>query len=704
MDCRRRSAYIAVLATAIVALPGVAAGPAVWTDSSNSSLLVAEVYYNSLVANEYVVILNPADAEIALANWTLTDLEGTLAFPPDASVAAGQQVVIAQNSSLYRRDTLESADFRYAGGDAPAMVARGGTFALNNEGDEVILRNPQGDVIDAFIYGDSDYAGPGWGGPPAKVLAKGRVAHRIDSGGILQDTDSSSDWHCIRTHVIGQSAHPLTVFEFDGVAQGIISPDSASDALSGIIDSAEDSIFLSIYEFTDTTLGGRLLEAVRRGVDVKILAEGSPVSGIEQAELSILRGLSDSGASVRLLLDNSSLGVKARYRYDHSKYAVIDNMTVVVSSENWVRNGFPPNGATGNRGWSVRMDNRELSNFMAGVFLEDWNPARMDSVDLTRSSISPVSDDGEAEGGFVREFAQQPFTGHFRVTPVIGPDNSLHPDAVIGLIKSARSHLRIEQFYVSKSWGASPNLFLEEAVNAARRGVDVRILLDSSWYNVDENEMMDNDDTVAYVNEVAAREGIPIAAKLGNSASHDLVKFHNKGIIVDGERVLVSSINWNLNSVTENREVGLIVENRELASFFDAAFGYDWKDDVTPPFADAGEDFAVQQGIEVYFSAASSRDDVGIERYSWDIGGDGSYELNGSVASWRFPVPGEYFVVLRVEDAWGNAAQDCVNVTVIRTNEPPVLGGPPMPWVLAPIGVLATVSIVLAIAIRRRKR
>jgi len=704
MDYTSRTVSIAVLTATIIILSTALAGFSVDADSGDTSLLLAEVYYNTLVANEYIVIFNPGPAEISITNWTLTDLEGTLAFPPAAFIAAGQRVVIAQNSSLYRRDTLDDADFRFSGGDAPSMVTRGGTFALNNDGDEVILRDPLGNVIDAFIYGDSGYTGPGWSGPPAMGLTKGYVAHRIESDGVYRDGNSCADWESLGTQVIGQSAHPLTSFEFDGVAQGIISPDTASGVLSGIVDSATDSVFLSIYEFTDSVLGARLLDAVRRGVDVRVLAEGCPVGGMQKAELNILRNLSDSGASVRLLLDNSSLGVKARYRYDHSKYAVIDNKTLVVGSENWVRTGFPPEDVTGNRGWSVRLDNRELSSFMAGVFLEDWNPARMDSVDLARASLSPVRDDDPVEGGFASKFYQQPFVGHFRVTPVLSPDNSLDPGAVIGVIKSARSYLHIEQFYASKSWGTSPNLFLEEAVDAARRGVDVRILLDSSWYNVDPDETMDNDDTVSYINEIAIREGIPIAAKLGNSTSHDLVKFHNKGVIADGERILVSSINWNLNSVTENREVGLVVENPELASFFDTAFDYDWMDDVTPPFADAGDDLTAQVGQEVYFSAASSRDDVGIERYTWDIGGDGSFELNGSAVSWRFTTPGRFTVVLSVEDAWGNTAEDRIEVTVVLADEPILTGGSTLAWVVAPGVILVIASIVLAIEIRRRKR
>ena len=112
----------------------------------------------------------------------------------------------------------------------------------------------------------------------------------------------------------------------------------------------------------------------------------------------------------------------------------------------------------------------------------------------------------------------------------------------------------------------------------------------------------------------------------------------------------------------------------------------------------------MQEGQEVYFSGVASRDDVGITEYQWDIGGDGSYELNGSVVSWRFLIPGEYIVTLRILDSWGNAAQDRVNVTVVRADAPPLPEGASVQWVLVAIGVLAAAPMILAIVIRRRKR
>ena len=51
---------------------------------------------------------------------------------------------------------------------------------------------------------------------------------------------------------------------------------------------------------------------------------------------------------------------------------------------------------------------------------------------------------------------------------------------------------------------------------------------------------------------------------------------HNKGIIVDNKSVLISSINWNENSVTNNRETGIIIENENISRFYAEVFFYDW--------------------------------------------------------------------------------------------------------------------------------
>jgi len=47
-------------------------------------------------------------------------------------------------------------------------------------------------------------------------------------------------------------------------------------------------------------------------------------------------------------------------------------------------------------------------------------------------------------------------------------------------------------------------------------------------------------------------------------------------MIVDNKSVLIASINWNENSVTRNREAGIIIENKEVAEYYTGVFFYDW--------------------------------------------------------------------------------------------------------------------------------
>ena len=53
-------------------------------------------------------------------------------------------------------------------------------------------------------------------------------------------------------------------------------------------------------------------------------------------------------------------------------------------------------------------------------------------------------------------------------------------------------------------------------------------------------------------------------------------KVHNKGMIVDNRTVLISSINWNENSLTRNREAGVIIQNEDVASYYASVFFHDW--------------------------------------------------------------------------------------------------------------------------------
>ena len=109
----------------------------------------------------------------------------------------------------------------------------------------------------------------------------------------------------------------------------------------------------------------------------------------------------------------------------------------------------------------------------------------------------------------------------------------------------------------------------------------VRVLLDSSYYAVEEDA--DNDELVLTINRLAAAEGLPVEARCADLEENNLEKIHNKGVIVDGNKVLVSSINWNINSPQFNREAGVIIEHPGVAAYFSAVFADDWNSASADP-------------------------------------------------------------------------------------------------------------------------
>jgi hypothetical protein len=172
------------------------------------------------------------------------------------------------------------------------------------------------------------------------------------------------------------------------------------------------------------------------------------------------------------------------------------------------------------------------------------------------------------------------------------------------LISSAVRSVYIEQLNCYLDWDIKnrniENLYLSAAIDAARRGCQVKILLDSAFASPD-NTGLDNYDTVEYINSIARAEGLTdrLVAKLiyieDFEGKNELALVHNKGIIVDGYKTLISSINWATGSVIYNREAGVIIENEKVARFYTEIFNYDWN-------------LTVNELIDVYVLHSNTRD------------------------------------------------------------------------------------------------
>jgi phosphatidylserine/phosphatidylglycerophosphate/cardiolipin synthase-like enzyme len=152
-----------------------------------------------------------------------------------------------------------------------------------------------------------------------------------------------------------------------------------------------------------------------------------------------------------------------------------------------------------------------------------------------------------------------------RTRLLVAPDNA--GGAVVAALDGADDSIDVLQMSID----GPDQRFLRATVRAARRGVVVRVLLSSAWYVEEENRRL-----VEHLRDTAEREDLPLAVKLAEPAG-DFEKVHAKGVVIDGDEVLLGSLNWNGESIEQNREVVLSLEGAAVGEYYRDAFDADWE-------------------------------------------------------------------------------------------------------------------------------
>jgi len=482
--------------------------------------------------DEYIILSGTG----SLDGIVVSDGEGGFRFP-DGSLIEGE-ITIARNSRAYQ--VTHGCDPDYEWYDYSASVpdvVRSGTFQLANTGDQLQLYE-RGDLVQEVTW------------PGDLSTRQGQVHY------------SDDDFWDQRILLLGQSRFTSQDFvSVDGIA--FAAPDCSLTVYEETVRSAREEILANVYELSSPVMAQCLIDAGRRGVAVTVLLEGGPVGGISDEEKWAVEELSK--ANIPVLLMTSADTIHSPYRFDHAKYLIIDHSQVLVTSENFKSNGFPESGLSGNRGWGIVLEDEGVAQYFLSIYSHDTSGGWC---------IPAAFSSGEAEfptlAKYKTEFSPFRFEDA-RVIPVVSPDTSY---LIRDLITGAKVSLDIEQAYITNQTNGRINPFLDEAIRAARRGVQVRILLDSYYYNTE--GPADNDEMVRFINSIGEEENIPLEARLADLEANNIEKIHNKGVIVDGTRVLVSSINWNDNSPGFNREIGVIIEHAGVGDYFTRVFEDDW--------------------------------------------------------------------------------------------------------------------------------
>jgi phosphatidylserine/phosphatidylglycerophosphate/cardiolipin synthase-like enzyme len=318
-------------------------------------------------------------------------------------------------------------------------------------------------------------------------------------------------------------APPVTEPEAAPVTSGGVTiypmPDSTVKPIVAAIHGAITSIDLEIYEMNDQMSIQALIDAQKRGVQVRVMLEPHTVGSNTYKTIS--NQLTLAGINVK----PTPPQFDSHHNVDHAKFMVIDQRTLLYGTGNLDPTGLGEGTKYNNRDFWI-VDTRPQSVQEASMlFTYDWN----------RQSTSAL------------QFQNL----------VITPDNA--DNAILGLIDSARTRLYV---YNQELFDAALN---QHVLAAKKRGADTQVIAGNPGKFFGEHGTDKN--AIAIQQFKAA--GIP-AIELSS------LYVHAKGIVAD-DKVYLGSQNFSTGGLQTNREFGEIFDDAQLANEVAASFAADMK-------------------------------------------------------------------------------------------------------------------------------
>ncbi len=152
-------------------------------------------------------------------------------------------------------------------------------------------------------------------------------------------------------------------FTGDFEVEVMVSPDNSFEIVEELILNAQDSIYISLYTLSSPYLLEALRDRVSSGLDVRLLLEQNQLSAYERKyNRHTLYNLTEIGVSGNFAQGRWA-AADSEFTYQHSKYAIIDNQTLIISSGNWSKASCPKpqddGDVDGNRDWWIVINSEE---------------------------------------------------------------------------------------------------------------------------------------------------------------------------------------------------------------------------------------------------------------------------------------------------------------------------------------------------------
>ena len=621
-------------------------------DAVSGDILISEVHPKE----EYFVLSNGTVSDIDLKGYRITDGEGTLEVIRSLTVPAGGSITIRGG---------ETPDYALVYSDA--RFSKSGSLLLADSGDELQILNGR-TVVDCICWGKSKGA-DGWSSGPVQSSSGYYLLRNSFS-----DTDTSEDWKQTKP---GWTKLDVPDSAFYAKILPFSFPESHGEPILAALSAAETRIDISIYLLSSPDIISVLCKKALQGVSVRVLVEGSPLGTNISYEVSLLKSLSEAGGHVRLINHPDSSFV--RYLYLHSKYAVIDNSRIIITSENWTTGNI---GDNGNRGWGAIADSAGLAGYFERVFDNDFS---MEWGDVSEFGYLYPNARAARDLPEPREYGMAGAWYDASILPVFSPDDSYC--GLRGLIGGAEERVYAEQMDLASSMavrsGDTPVAWMN---SAAERGVDTRLVLDTSQSDGADHEII--------VSEISSSTSVK-AVGISGRAEFSLV--HNKGLVCD-DSVWIGSVNWTANSFFRNRESAIIIISTEVADYYADLFLRDFGVNYYT-LEETGlelqmERVGTSQG-EMLVLSVNGPDGA---EYEWDLG-------NGMIRTgflnrtlFRLPGPGTYTVTVSI----AGTDYSCSATYTVDGDKNGYLAHLTSDYIFAAVSVLAA-GIAVAILHRRER-
>ena len=515
---------------------------------------------------EFIEISNQGDDLAVLNGWTLRTTTGAEnsydATITSLMVQPGASIILANDADAVR--VYEDGNVV----DLDGVLDR--NFYIPNSGAALQLLDGSGAQADTLVYGNGPVSVSGWSGIAlAEPLSNldNLIYLRGNGCGDTPDTDTVLDWHEQWSRLGGSTFCFDTSLTTSGVITPLLAPEYGLADLLAWIESATTSLHVHMYLLHEANLVHALIDAQNRGVDVNVVLDYGD-SWWKQYDLDTQRGMATellaAGVDVKWFGDTG----ENPYAYIHSKVAVKDEQSVWIGSGNWRSSSHPAPGEPGNRDWGVLVDDAGLATMVLNHLAFDENEAK--------GHVTPVLA-GDAPAGWVMPTPESivgttapGIDGDFEAQLLVCPDNCI--DELVNMLDGAEEEILLSLQYLDMdwSWGWGENPILEALEEAAQRGVRLRLILNGAFLDEDIQSAVDR-----FNEEWNFTMGYD-ASSIVMSSDDQVTKLHNKGVIVDGEHVLVSSINWGDSALVRNREMGLLLSSEAVASVYVDSWYEDW--------------------------------------------------------------------------------------------------------------------------------